>query len=316
MRLRYQILKTRIPGFPGSTSIQLIALLFLLSPVNPLGRVKFASKNRCSHSAINDVSRKKNLRAPLFQSKLFPLFLLLFFAKVESGAARSTLALSMRTTIHPDSNGIGTLFIILLLLLLLLLLFSLPFFFFFLLFLIFTKYYGHANERTTQRGNVLCVSRNSAGSHETTRRGTPRPRRMHTSRRRRGDSGRTSLSTILKTAIRAYSFLFVSHLLSSPPLPFVTLSSSSPSPSVYVEKRRCTLRSIVVIVAASLRRAARLRLRRRWCRSSLSRYILYRHSSLPSLPSLVEIVENGSSRYLCVNGGRRHGGWKKREPNP
>lgn len=170
-------------------------------------------------------------------------------------------------------------------LLLLLLLFSLPFFFFFLLFLIFTKYYGHANERTTQRGNVLCVSRNSAGSHETTRRGTPRPRRMHTSRRRRGDSGRTSLSTILKIAIRVYSFLFVSHLLSSPPLPFVTLSSSSPSPSVYVEKRRCTLRSIVVIVAASLRRAARLRLRRRWCRSSLSRYILY-IATLSFLPFL------------------------------
>lgn len=45
-------------------------------------------------------------------------------------------------------------------------------------------------------------------------------------------------------------------------------------------------------------------------------YSIYRHSFLPSLPSLVEIVENGSSRYLCVNGGRRHGGWKKREPNP
>lgn len=183
-------------------------------------------------------------------------------------------------------------------LLLLLLLFSLPFFFFFLLFLIFTKYYGHANERTTQRGNVLCVSRNSAGSHETTRRGTPRPRRMHTSRRRRGDSGRTSLSTILKIAIRAYSFLFVSHLLSSPPLPFVTLSSSSPSPSVYVEKRRCTLRSIVVIVAASLRRAARLRLRRRLV--SLVVIALYSISPLfPSFPSFVG--RNRGKRVLAVS---------------
>lgn len=49
----------------------------------------------------------------------------------------------------------------------------------------------------------------------------------------------------------------------------------------------------------------------RRCRS-----LLYSVSPLfPSFPSLVEIVENGSSRYLCER-GRRHGGWKKREPNP
>lgn len=68
----------------------------------------------------------------------------------------------------------------------------------------------------------------------------------------------------------------------------VTLSSSSSSPSlsVYVEKRRCTLRSIapsiVVIVAASLVDVAWLRLRRR--NGGVARYYIpYRHSSLPSL---------------------------------
>lgn len=103
-----------------------------------------------------------------------------------------------------------------------------------------------------------------------------------------------------------------------------TLSSFFPSLSlsVYVEKRR-TLRSIiapsviVVIVAASLFDVAWLRLVGGTEVSLvLSRILfymyMYRSSLFPSFPSLVEMVETGP---LCER-GRRHGGWKKREPNP